>query len=96
MTAVATMLALVPLAMGFHQGTIIAAELATVVIGGLFTSTLLTLVVVPVVYSLLLDLRTTVLGRRPPTATVKVAAQETGDAPPPRSRRLPRPSKKRE
>ena len=96
MTAVATMLALIPLAMGFHQGTIIATELATVVIGGLFTSTLLTLVVVPVVYSLLLDLRTAVLGRRPSTATVKVAAQETGDTPPPRSRRLPRPSKKRE
>jgi HAE1 family hydrophobic/amphiphilic exporter-1 len=52
MTAVATMLALLPLALGLSQGTIIAAELATVVIGGLFTSTLLTLIVVPVVYSL--------------------------------------------
>jgi HAE1 family hydrophobic/amphiphilic exporter-1 len=37
---------------GFAHGSIIAAELATVVIGGLFTSTFLTLIVVPVIYSL--------------------------------------------
>jgi multidrug efflux pump subunit AcrB len=53
MTAVATILALMPLALGLSEGAIIAAELGTVVIGGLFSSTLLTLVVVPVVYSLL-------------------------------------------
>lgn len=53
MTAVATILALFPLALGLSEGSIIAAELATVVIGGLFTSTVLTLLVVPVVYSLL-------------------------------------------
>jgi HAE1 family hydrophobic/amphiphilic exporter-1 len=35
------------------EGTIIGAELATVVIGGLATSTFLTLLVIPVVYSLL-------------------------------------------
>jgi len=50
MTAFATILALIPLAAGFNQGSIIAAELGTVVIGGLFTSTMLTLIVVPVVY----------------------------------------------
>ena len=53
MTAIAAILALVPLALGFTEGAIIAAELATVVIGGLFTSTLLTLLVVPTVYSLI-------------------------------------------
>jgi multidrug efflux pump subunit AcrB len=53
MTAIAAMLALVPLALGLTEGAIIAAELATVVIGGLFSSTLLTLLVVPIVYSLL-------------------------------------------
>jgi multidrug efflux pump subunit AcrB len=53
MTAIAAMLALVPLALGLTEGAIIAAELATVVIGGLFSSTLLTLLVVPTVYSLL-------------------------------------------
>ena len=52
MTAIATMLALIPLAAGFNQGSIIAAELGTVVIGGLFSSTFLTLIVIPVVYSL--------------------------------------------
>ena len=55
MTASAAILALVPLALGLTEGAIIAAELATVVIGGLFTSTLLTLLVVPTVYSLLDD-----------------------------------------
>lgn len=52
MTAIAAMLALVPLALGLTEGAIIASELATVVIGGLFSSTLLTLLVVPVMYSL--------------------------------------------
>ncbi len=57
MTAIATMLALVPLAAGFNQGSIIAAELGTVVIGGLFSSTFLTLLVIPVLYSLVDGLR---------------------------------------
>ena len=52
MTAIATMFALTPLAIGLSGGAIVAAELGTVVIGGLFSSTLLTLIVVPVVYSL--------------------------------------------
>jgi hydrophobic/amphiphilic exporter-1 (mainly G- bacteria), HAE1 family len=52
MTAFATMLALVPLAVGGNcGGAFISAPLAIVVIGGLFTSTLLTLVLVPVLYS---------------------------------------------
>ena len=53
MTAIATILALTPLAIGLSQGGLIASSLASVVIGGLVTSTLLTLVIVPVVYSLL-------------------------------------------
>ena len=57
MTAIATGIALVPLALGFTEGALIASELATTVIGGLLTSTLLTLVVVPVLYSLVADLR---------------------------------------
>jgi HAE1 family hydrophobic/amphiphilic exporter-1 len=52
MTAIATILALIPLAAGFSKGSIIAAELGTVVIGGLFSSTFLTLLVIPVIYSL--------------------------------------------
>ena len=57
MTAFATILALIPLAAGFNEGSIIAAELGTVVIGGLFSSTFLTLIVIPVVYLLVDDLR---------------------------------------
>jgi HAE1 family hydrophobic/amphiphilic exporter-1 len=53
MTATAAMMALLPLAIGFSEGAIVASELGTVVIGGLFTSTVLTLLLVPVVYSLL-------------------------------------------
>ncbi len=64
MTAIATMLALVPLAAGFNQGSIIAAELGTVVIGGLLSSTFLTLLVVPVVYSLVDGLRSRLVGGR--------------------------------
>ncbi|MFN2187714.1 MAG: efflux RND transporter permease subunit [Candidatus Promineifilaceae bacterium] len=52
MTALAAILALLPLALSQEGGAIIAAELATVVIGGLLVSTSLTLLVVPVVYSL--------------------------------------------
>ncbi len=52
MTAIATILALLPLAAGLSEGSIIAAELGTVVIGGLFSSTFLTLMVIPVLYSL--------------------------------------------
>ena len=54
MTAFTTSFALLPLAVitGENAG-IVGAELATVVIGGLMTSTMLTLVVIPVIYSLL-------------------------------------------
>jgi HAE1 family hydrophobic/amphiphilic exporter-1 len=56
MTAFATMLALAPLAVigggGGVGGAFISGPLAIVVIGGLFTSTVLTLVLVPVLYSL--------------------------------------------
>jgi HAE1 family hydrophobic/amphiphilic exporter-1 len=66
MTAIATILALVPLAAGFNQGSIIAAELGTVVIGGLLSSTILTLVVVPVVYSLVDSIKTRIARRLSP------------------------------
>ena len=68
MTAIATILALIPLAAGFNQGSIIAAELGTVVIGGLFSATFLTLIVVPVVYALVDGLKDRIT-RRPAMAT---------------------------
>ncbi len=57
MTALTTIFAMIPLALGVGSGTLLAAELAVVVIGGLFSSTLLTLVVIPVIYSLVDGLR---------------------------------------
>ncbi len=51
MTAFTTILALVPLSLSDSAG-LVGAELATVVIGGLLSSTFLTLVAVPVVYLL--------------------------------------------
>jgi HAE1 family hydrophobic/amphiphilic exporter-1 len=53
MTTVTTTLGLLPLALGFGQGSEIRAPMAITVIGGLTVSTLLTLVVIPVVYSIL-------------------------------------------
>lgn len=52
MTTLTTILALFPLALGLGSGAEMQAPLASVVIGGLLFSTLLTLVVIPVVYSL--------------------------------------------
>ncbi len=53
MTAVATIFALVPMALGFSGGGVFVSKpLAVVVIGGLISSTLLTLILVPVLYQL--------------------------------------------
>lgn len=56
MTASAAILGMLPLALGIGRGSEVQAPMATTVIGGLLTSTALTLFVVPVVYSLLDDL----------------------------------------
>jgi len=50
MTAVATICALMPLAVGASEGVLISQGLAVVVIGGLVTSTILTLCIVPLMY----------------------------------------------
>ena len=51
MTALATIFALTPMALGITGGGgFISQPLAVVVIGGLFSSTVLTLVIVPVLY----------------------------------------------
>ncbi|NQT21336.1 MAG: efflux RND transporter permease subunit, partial [Planctomycetes bacterium] len=52
MTACTTMLGLLPLALGLGEGGEAQAPMARAVIGGLLSSTLITLVFVPVVYSL--------------------------------------------
>jgi len=55
MTASAAVLGMLPLALALGKGSEVQAPMATAVIGGLCTSTVLTLFVVPVAYSLLDD-----------------------------------------
>lgn len=58
MTTLTTVLGLMPLALGFGEGSEMRAPMAITVIGGLLFSTLLTLVVIPVMYTVL-DIRET-------------------------------------
>ncbi len=53
MTAIATIGAMIPMALSSGGGGLVSQDLAITVIGGLLSSTLLTLVVVPVVYEIL-------------------------------------------
>jgi len=53
MTTLTTLLGLLPMAFGIGEGSEMRTPMAITVIGGLMTSTMLTLLVVPVMYSLL-------------------------------------------
>jgi hydrophobic/amphiphilic exporter-1 (mainly G- bacteria), HAE1 family len=53
MTATTTMLAMTPLALGVGEGSEAQAPMARAIVGGLFSSTFITLIVVPTVYSLI-------------------------------------------
>ena len=55
MTTASTILGMMPIALGFGAGAELRQPMAVAIIGGLFTSTLLSLIVVPVLYSLLED-----------------------------------------
>ena len=56
MTTVTTVLGLTPMALGIGEGSELQVPMARVVIGGLLTSTLITLVFIPVVYATLEEL----------------------------------------
>jgi hydrophobic/amphiphilic exporter-1 (mainly G- bacteria), HAE1 family len=56
MTTLAMIFGMLPLALALGQGAEMRAPMARAVIGGLITSTLLTLLVVPVVYTVLDDI----------------------------------------
>jgi multidrug efflux pump subunit AcrB len=73
MTSFATLAAAVPPALGLGAGSETRVPMATVIIGGVFISTLLTLFVVPCAYSLLSKLE------RKKYATAEKAAAENGD-----------------
>jgi multidrug efflux pump subunit AcrB len=64
MTACAAMLGMLPIAIGIGKGSEIQAPMATAVIGGLLTSTILTLFVVPTVYSVIDDVAVRLRGKR--------------------------------
>jgi len=53
MTTLTTVLGLLPMAIGFGEGAEVRAPMAVVVIGGLTVSTLLTLLVIPVLYNIM-------------------------------------------
>ena len=53
MTSLTTILALLPLTIGFGESAALRAPMALAVIGGLFSSTFLTLAVIPCVYYML-------------------------------------------
>ena len=63
MTTVAMIFGMLPLALALGEGAEQRAPMAHAVIGGLITSTLLTLFVVPVVYTLLDDLAAAITRR---------------------------------
>jgi HAE1 family hydrophobic/amphiphilic exporter-1 len=79
MTAIATLLAMLPMALALREGSGMWRPLGITVIGGLFSSTFLTLLVVPVAYSLVDDLAHK-LGFRSAVSTHPV---ETDDEPKP-------------
>ncbi|MBU6430544.1 MAG: efflux RND transporter permease subunit, partial [Cyanobacteria bacterium REEB65] len=57
MTTAAMVLGMLPMALGIGSGSEFRAPMAVVVVGGLLTSTFLTLIVIPVAYTLLEDLK---------------------------------------
>jgi HAE1 family hydrophobic/amphiphilic exporter-1 len=68
MTTLAMVFGMVPLALALTEGSEQRAPMGQAVIGGVITSSLLTLVVVPVVYCYLDDLARWARGRRRPAA----------------------------
>ena len=71
MTALATILGLLPLALGFGEGNETMVPLARAVVGGLAVSTVMTLLVVPVMHVLVLSGRTQQESSSTPTASAE-------------------------
>jgi HAE1 family hydrophobic/amphiphilic exporter-1 len=79
MTSLAMIFAMLPLAFAIGPGAELRAPMAQAVIGGLTSSTLLTLIIVPIVYTLLDDIASFVTGRRQKSQT-KTAGPASGTA----------------
>ena len=69
MTALATILGLLPLALGFGEGNETMVPLARAVVGGLAVSTVMTLLVVPVMHAFVLSRRIHIDPSLTPTAS---------------------------
>ena len=63
MTSLTTILALVPMALGLGEGSSLSSPMAIAVIGGLVTSTLLSLVVIPCVYYVFESVKIRITGK---------------------------------
>ncbi|MEI6668929.1 MAG: efflux RND transporter permease subunit [Acidobacteriota bacterium] len=72
MTTLAMIFGMLPLFFGLGEGAEFRAPMARAVVGGLITSTLLTLIVVPVVYAMLDDVSAWLFGRRRQAAATAV------------------------
>jgi hydrophobic/amphiphilic exporter-1 (mainly G- bacteria), HAE1 family len=75
MTTLTTVLGLVPMALGLGEGGEVQAPMARVILGGLTTSTLITLVFIPILYTLVEE--------RAERARTRAGAPESGAAPVP-------------
>ena len=64
MTSLTTILALLPLSVGLGEGAELRAPMALAVIGGLVTSTILTLFVIPAVYTCFDDIQNRILRKK--------------------------------
>ncbi|HEU4649277.1 MAG TPA: efflux RND transporter permease subunit [Gemmatimonadales bacterium] len=76
MTSVATIMGALPIALGLGAGSASRRPLGYAIVGGLLVSTLLTLILVPVVYVLVDALRARSRARQPALGGVRAAAVE--------------------
>jgi HAE1 family hydrophobic/amphiphilic exporter-1 len=83
MTTATTVFGLTPMALGLGAGADLRAPLAVAVIGGLISATLLTLIVVPVIYASLDELVGALRSARPTTAPATAPAAGAPGADPP-------------
>jgi len=79
MTAVTTIFALLPLGLGLSNGGLISQSLAVAVIGGLTTSTVLTLIITPVVFESLANIGLSKKVETDPIKTKMVKPDLLGD-----------------
>ncbi|HLY64473.1 MAG TPA: efflux RND transporter permease subunit, partial [Chloroflexota bacterium] len=76
MTTMVLVFAMIPLALKLGDGAESRSPMAIVVLGGMLTSTLLTLVMVPCVYTYLDDIQNVILRRRKKAAVITAGASQ--------------------